>query len=247
LQRGVLRAAVGGVRRTSLVSCGRAFGLELAVVEPGSGHGAGRLLGEGRVGEIWVNGPNVGRGYWRKPQESAVVFGAGLVAEEAAAAGLPVGGWLRTGDLGALSGGNLFITGRAKDLIIVDGRNIYPHDVEFSVEHAHEAIALHKLAAFAVPTGGPGQDGRDGEGGEGGEAVVVVVAEQYRAATDAAGRLPEIEAAVRQAVSQQHGIRLHDFVLIAPDTIPWTSSGKIARQATRTAYLDGTLTRVPAG
>jgi acyl-CoA synthetase (AMP-forming)/AMP-acid ligase II len=213
------------------------------------------LLGEGRVGEIWVNGPNVGRGYWGKPQESAVVFGARLVAQEAAVAGLPVGGWLRTGDLGALSGGNLFITGRQKDLIIVDGRNIYPHDVEFSVEHAHEAIALHKLAAFAVPTGGPGPDGRDGrdardarEGREGREGeAVVVVAEQYRAAADAAGRLPEIEAAVRQAVSQQHGIRLHDFVLIAPDTIPWTSSGKIARQATRTAYLDGTLSRVPAG
>ena len=77
----------------------------------------------------------------------------------------------------------------------------------------------------------------DGEG-------VVVVAEQYRAAPDAAGRLAEIDAAARQAVSEQHSVGLHDFVLIAPGTIPWTSSGKIARQATRTAYLDGTLTRV---
>jgi len=232
LQRGVLTEAAPGGRRTSLVSCGRAFGLHLAIADPAAEHGAGRLLPAGHVGEIWVNGPNVGLGYWEKPEESAAVFGARLAPADAAAAGLPAEGWLRTGDLGALTGGNLFITGRQKDLIIVDGRNIYPHDVEFSVEHAHDAIALHKLAAFAVPT-------EDGE-------AVVVVAEQYRAATDAPDRLPEIDAAVRQAVSEQHSVRLHDFVLIAPDTIPWTSSGKIARQATRTAYLEGTLTRVRA-
>ena len=230
LQRGVLTEAAPGARRTSLVSCGREFGLRLAIVDAASEHGAGRLLPDGQVGEIWVNGPNVGLGYWEKPEETAAVFGARLA--DAAAAGLPAEGWLRTGDLGALTGGNLFITGRQKDLIIVDGRNIYPHDVEFSVEHAHDAIALHKLAAFAVPT-------PDGE-------AVVVVAEQYRAAADAGERLAEIDAAVRQAVSRQHSIRLHDFVLIAPDTIPWTSSGKIARQATRTAYLQGTLTPVRA-
>jgi len=232
VKRGVLSEAGPGARRTSLVSCGRAFGLHLAIADPASEHGAGRLLPDGQVGEIWVNGPNVGQGYWNKPEETAEVFGARLTAADAAAAGLPGNGWLRTGDLGALTGGNLFITGRQKDLIIVDGRNIYPHDLEFSVEHADDAIALHKLAAFAVPT-------PDGE-------AVVVVAEQYRAAADAAERLPEIDAAVRHAVSEQHSIRLHDFVLIAPDTIPWTSSGKIARQATRTAYLQGTLTAVRA-
>jgi long chain fatty acid CoA FadD26 len=228
LQRGRLVEAGPEARRTTLVSCGRAFGLHVAIVDPGSDDTAGRLLAEGRVGEIWVQGPNVGRGYWQKPDESAATFDAALTAED----GLPGGGWLRTGDLGALRGPDLFITGRQKDLIIVDGRNVYPHDVEFSVQHAHDAIALHKLAAFAVPT-------------DEGEAVVVV-AEQYRAAADAADRLAEIDVAVRQAVSEQHGIRLHDFVLIAPDTIPWTSSGKIARQATRTAYLQGTLTPVRA-
>ncbi len=229
LQRGVLTEATGERRRTPLISCGRPFGCHVAIVDPAGGG----VLPDGQVGEIWVNGPNVGRGYWRRPEETAATFGGALAAEDAAASGLPVEGWLRTGDLGTLIDGNLFITGRQKDLIIVDGRNVYPHDVEFSVEHAHDAIALHKLAAFSVPT-------PDGEG-------VVVVAEQYRAASDAATRLPEIEAAVRQAVSEQHSVRLHDFVLIAPDTIPWTSSGKIARQATRTAYLDDTLARVAAG
>lgn len=232
LQRGVLAEAAPGARRTSLVSCGRPFGLHVAIVDPGSDAAAGRLLADGQVGEIWVHGPNVGRGYWQKPDETAATFDATLTAEDAAGAGLPAGGWLRTGDLGSLRGPDLFITGRQKDLIIVDGRNVYPHDVEFSVQHAHDAIALNKLAAFAVPTG-------EGE-------AVVVVAEQYRAAADAADRLAEIDVAVRRAVAEQHSIRLHDFVLIAPDTIPWTSSGKIARQATRTAYLQGALTPVRA-
>ena len=229
LQRGVLTPAADGARRTTIVSCGRAFGLKVAIVAT-DGPEAGRVRPEGHVGEIWVNGPNVGRGYWNKPAETAATFGGTLAAGDAAAHDLPAEGWLRTGDLGALRGRDLFITGRQKDLIIVDGRNVYPHDVEFSVEHAHDAIALHKLAAFSVPT-------PEGEG-------VVVVAEQYQAAPDAAGRLAEIDAAARLAVSEQHSVGLHDFVLIAPGTIPWTSSGKIARQATRTSYLDGTLTRV---
>jgi fatty acid CoA ligase FadD32 len=232
LQRGVLRPAAGEARRTTIVSCGRPFGLKVAIVDSSDGTATARVQPEGRVGEIWVHGPNVGRGYWQKPEETAATFGGSLTVEDAAAGGLPAAGWLRTGDLGAFVGPDLFITGRQKDLIIVDGRNVYPHDVEFSVEHAHEAIALHKLAAFSVPAAA-------------GEAVVVV-AEQYRGAPDAGGRLAEIEAAARAAVSEQHSVGLHDFVLIAPDTIPWTSSGKIARQATRSAYLEGTLTRVAA-
>jgi fatty acid CoA ligase FadD32 len=244
LQRGVLVEGAPGGRRTALVSSGRAFGQLVAIVGTsgagGSGSGGsgsdgglqvpGRLRPDGHIGEIWVHGPNVGRGYWQKPEESAGTFGGRLEPRDADAACLPVDGWLRTGDLGALLGRDLFVTGRQKDLIIVDGRNVYPHDIELSVQHAHDAIALHKLAAFSVPAA-------DGE-------AVVVVAERYRGAPDAAERRAEVDAAARQAVSEQHGVRLHDFVLIEPDTIPWTSSGKIARQATRTAYLEGTLTRV---
>jgi long chain fatty acid CoA FadD26 len=223
LQHGRLVAATGS-RRTPIISPGRPFGLQVAIVA------GGRVQPEGGVGEIWVRGPNVGRGYWRKPEESAETFGGTLAAGDPLAADLPADGWLRTGDLGAMVGPDLFITGREKDLIIVDGRNIYPHDIEFSVENAHEGIALHRLAAFPVP-------------GPAGEAVVVV-AERYRNFEDPAAHLAEITAAAKQRVSQEHSVALHEFVLIEADTIPWTSSGKIARRATREAYLNGTLTRI---
>jgi fatty acid CoA ligase FadD32 len=224
LQRGLLTPAEGE-RSTQLVSCGRPFGLQVAIVDHD-----GRVLPDGGVGEIWVHGPNVGKGYWQKPDESRDSFGGTLAPEVADIAGLPEGPWLRTGDLGAMIGADLFITGREKDLIIVDGRNVYPHDLEHSVQHAHDAIALRRLAAFSVPT-------EEGEG-------VVVVAEQYRQATDAPSRLKEIAAAARQRVSEEHSVSLLDFVLIPPDTIPWTSNGKIARRATREAYLAGSLTPV---
>lgn len=226
LQRGLLRPAATGARSTRLVACGRTFGQHVAIVDPDTG----RIVPDGKIGEIWISGDNVGREYWGKPDETARTFGARLVAEDAAAAGLPEAPWLRSGDLGALREGQLYVTGRQKDLIIIDGRNIYPQDIEFSVEHADPGIALHRLAAFSVPT-------EDGEG-------IVVVAERYRNAADAVSRVAEIEAAARKAVSEQHSIGLHEFVLIEPDTIPWTSSGKIARQATRGAYLDDELTRV---
>jgi long-chain fatty acid adenylase/transferase FadD26 len=225
LQRGILREATGG-RSTTLASPGRPFGLDVVIADPESGE----PLPEGAIGEIWVCGPNVGRGYWQKPVESEQTFGGRLSAEQASSLGVPEGPWLRTGDLGAMLGPDLFITGRHKDLIIVDGRNIYPHDIEYSVENAHEAIALHKLAAF--PVSAP-----EGE-------AIVVVAEKFRQSTDAGSRLAEIEAAVRQKVTEEHTVAIHDFVLIASDTIPWTSSGKIARRATRDAYLAGTLNRV---
>jgi acyl-CoA synthetase (AMP-forming)/AMP-acid ligase II len=224
LQRARLVEGDPATRTAPIVSCGRPFGLQVVIVVDG------QVQPEGGVGEIWVNGPNIGRGYWGKPEETEQTFGGRLSAEVAAAAGVPEGPWLRTGDLGAMIGPDLFITGRQKDLIIIDGRNVYPHDVEYSVENAHDDIALHKLAAFSV-------DLPEGE-------AVVVVAEQYRGAPDAANRLDEISAAARQKVSEEHSVSLHDFVLIAPDTIPWTSSGKIARRATREAYLNGTLDRV---
>jgi acyl-CoA synthetase (AMP-forming)/AMP-acid ligase II len=116
--------------------------------------------------------------------------------------------------------------------MLVDGRNVYPQDVEATVGGADPAIAINRLAAFAV-------DRPDGEG-------VVVVAERYRGADDAGARLGEVERAVRRAVSDQHAVALHDFVLVQPDSIARTSSGKIARQATRTAYLQGELARVEA-
>ena len=220
-------AAADAPRAQRLVSSGFGAGQHVAIAEPATGE----RLPERRVGEIWVHGPNVGTGYWGQPQRSAEVFGARL----GRAGDLPEGPWLRTGDLGFLLDGQLYVTGRIKDLIIVDGRNIYPHDVEATVESAHPAIAQRRLAAFAV-------DAPDGAGER-----IVVVAERYRRADDVAVELADIQRAARRAVSAEHGVELHDFVLVEPDTVARTSSGKIARAATRRAYLDGALAAVPGG
>lgn len=207
---------------TTLVACGPKVCDELLIVDPDTRC----TLPDGRIGEVWLRGSNIGRGYWSRPEESEETFGGRLADDPG-----DKGGWLRTGDLGTVLDGEVLITGRRKDLMIVGGRNIYPHDVEHSVANADEAIALNRLAAFAVV-------------GPQGEAVVVV-AEAYRRAPDPGSRLHEIESAARDAVVKDHSVPLRDFVLIEPDTIPRTSSGKIARQATRVAYLEGTLSRVP--
>lgn len=213
-----------GTTPINLISCGRPVGQEVAIVDPESCE----QLGEGEVGEIWVNGENIGVGYWGKDDQTEALFHAHLGHPGT----LPASGWLRTEDLGAFVDGRLYITGRIKDLIIIDGRNIYPHDIEFTVEESHEGIAQRRLASFSVTT-------------DHGEALVVV-AERYRHSQDVGAQLDEIASAAREAVSLDHSVALHDFVLVEPDTIPRTSSGKIARKASRNAYLNGTLTRVPA-
>lgn len=156
-------------RAVLLAGCGTPAGQRVRVADPVTR----ARLSEGEVGEIWVQGPNVGRGYWNR--ESQDVFGARFAD---AAAG--PGGWLRTGDLGTVLEGQLVVTGRLKDLIIVDGRNHYPQDVEATAQDADPAVRRDRLAAFAVPGGA-------GEG-------VVVVAEHARTA-----RLAELDVAGRGA------------------------------------------------
>ncbi|MEU2269103.1 fatty acyl-AMP ligase [Streptomyces olindensis] len=203
-------------RAVLLAGCGTPAGQRVRIADPVTR----ALLSEGEVGEIWVQGPNVGRGYWDRGQGD--VFGAGF-ADAAAAPG----GWLRTGDLGTVLEGQLVVTGRLKDLIIVDGRNHYPQDVEATAQDAHEAVRRDRLAAFAVP------------GGAGGERVVVV-AEHARTARLAELDVPAVVRAVRRAVSARHGLRLADVVLVPPGTVPRTSSGKVSRALTRARYLEGT-------
>ncbi|MBO9533989.1 MAG: fatty acyl-AMP ligase [Solirubrobacteraceae bacterium] len=225
LQQGIAdRDVPEGGRAVPLVSSGKPAQQFVAIVDPDTRE----RLPEGSIGEIWANGDNIGQGYWEKTAETQALFGA--VLENAG--DLPTEGWLRTEDLGVVIDGYLFVTGRIKDLIIVDGRNIYPHDIEYSVEQAHDAIAQRRLAAFSVPT-------------DAGEAMVVV-AEKYRAAEHVGSQLSEIAAAAREAVSLEHSVALYDFVLVEPDTISRTSSGKIARKATRASYLEGTLQTVPS-
>ncbi|MDW4907319.1 fatty acyl-AMP ligase [Streptomyces sp. ADMS] len=207
----------------TLAGCGTPAGQRVRVADPVS-----RVrLSEGEVGEIWVQGPNVGRGYRNRDQETQRVFRAEFADDTAGN-----GHWLRTGDLGTVLDGQLIVTGRLKDLIVVDGRNHYPQDVEASVQDADPAVRRDRLAAFAVP-------------GDTGERVVVV-AEHVRSTSLAEIDVPGLVRAVRAAVSGRHGLRLADVVLVPPGTVPRTSSGKVARALTRQRYLEGAFAPEPS-
>jgi fatty acid CoA ligase FadD32 len=220
LSEGLLRPPGDG-RAASLVSCGTPTGQYVAVADPEDC----RELPDGRVGEIWVHGPNVARGYWRKPEHSSKTFGGWLSGP---AVGVPAGPWLRTGDLGVIHEGELYVTGRLKDVIIVDGRNHFPQDIEVTVQEAHSGIRPDHVAAFAVP--GPET-----------ERLVVVAERSRRTPADP----EEVRRAVRAAVGTMHDLPLHDLVLVRPGGVPRTSSGKVARSACRERYLAGDLPVVP--
>ena len=194
-------------RAVLLAGCGTPAGQRVRIADPVTG----AVLSEGEVGEIRVQGPNVGRGYWNQVRHTRHVFDPD--------------GWLRTGDLGTVLDGQLIVTGRLKDLIVVDGRNHYPQDVEQTAQDAHPAIRPDRLAAFGTS---------DGSGER-----VVVVAEHVRTTPLAEIDVPALVRAVRAAVSARHGLRLADVVVVAPGTVPRTSSGKVSRARTRERYLAG--------
>lgn len=165
----------------------------------------------GKVGEIWVHGDNVSSGYWRNPQARQGTFGGQLVAPSP---GTPQGSWLRTGDLGVISDGELFIIGRIKDLLIVDGRNHYPDDIEATIQ----GISGGRVAAISIP---------DDES----EQVVAIVEFKNRGSSDEEiqDRIQNIKRDLTSAVSRSHGLRVADLVLVPPGSIPITTSGKIRR------------------
>lgn len=169
------------------------------------------------VGEIWVSGPSVGKGYWNRPQETKEVFGAYL-------SDTGEGPFLRTGDLGFLYEGELFITGRLKDVIIIRGRNLYPQDIELTAERSHPALRPTACAAFTVDVKNE-------------ERLVVVQELEFRAKPN----LEQVINAIRQAVTEEHEVQVYAVVLIKPGSIPKTSSGKIQRRATRAQFESGTL------
>jgi amino acid adenylation domain-containing protein len=219
LRRGELRE-IEGAGGMALVGCGRpAREQELLVVDPETRE----PCAPGRVGEIWVSGASVAQGYWQQPEDSARVFEARLADSER-------GPFLRTGDLGVLQGEQLFITGRRKDLIILRGRNHYPQDIEVTVERCSPRLRPGCGAAFSVEV-------------EGAEQLVVV---HELAAREDEESPAEVCARVRQAVAEQHELALHAVVLLAPGSIPKTSSGKIQRHACRAAFLEGSLEEVHA-
>ncbi|HEX8352282.1 MAG TPA: AMP-binding protein, partial [Pyrinomonadaceae bacterium] len=209
--------------RKALVGCGGPRpGERVLVVDPE----ARRPCAPGRVGEIWVAGASVARGYWNRPEETARVFGARLSAE----AESPGDGdsYLRTGDLGYLRDGQLFVTGRLKDLIVVRGRNLYPQDIEYTVESRHPSLRPGCGAAFSVTVGD--------------EERVVVVQEVDRRLEGAEADAVVVD--IFGAVAQEHELSVHDVVLIRAGSIPKTSSGKIQRHACREGYLAGSLDAV---
>lgn len=212
-------AEEGAARTNALVSCGRPVGQYVAIVDPDTC----TEQPDGRVGEIWVHGPNVAAGYWRNSERSQETFG-GVLKDPG---DLPAGPWLRTGDYGVIYEGELYVTGRIKDLIIVDGTNHYPQDIELTVQEAHPAIRPDHVAAFAV----------EGEETE----RLVVVAERNRRVPLRRLDLEEVENAVRSAISVEHEMSVHEFVLVEPGVVSRTTSGKVARSATRQRYLNGEL------
>jgi long-chain fatty acid adenylase/transferase FadD26 len=180
----------------------------------------------GKVGEIWVHGDNVASGYWRNPQQSERTFGATLVNPSP---GTPQGPWLRTGDLGVFSEGELFIVGRIKDLLIVDGRNHYPDDIEATIQE----ITGGRVAAISVP-------------GDRSEQLVAVVElkKRGRSEEEALGRFRAVKREVASAISKSHSVRVADLVLVPPGSIPITTSGKVRRSACVEWYRQDKFSRL---
>jgi malonyl CoA-acyl carrier protein transacylase len=213
-QRRVVQASDAETNQRTFVGCGESLGgQQLKIVDP-------ETLEEcapDAIGEIWVRGGSVAQGYWNKPEETAETFQARLASNGE-------GPFLRTGDLGFLSNGELFVTGRLKDLIIINGRNHYPQDIERTIEQSYAGIRQGGVAAFAVEI-------------EGEERLVTVqeIERGYLRTLNVA----EVEAVIRDAVSVNHELELHAIVLVKPGSIPKTTSGKLQRRLCSKMFLAG--------
>jgi acyl transferase domain-containing protein/acyl-CoA synthetase (AMP-forming)/AMP-acid ligase II/acyl carrier protein len=174
---------------------------------------------DGQVGEVWVQGPSVAQGYWNRPEQTNNSF-HGYLADS------KTGPFLRTGDLGFLQDGELFITGRLKDLIIIMGRNHYPQDIEFTVENSHPSLRPGSGAAFAIEINNS-------------EKLVIVqeVERSYLRKLNA----DEVMGAIRKAVAEHHDLQTYAIVLIKTNSLPKTSSGKVRRSTCRAEFEAGTL------
>lgn len=205
-QEGISRAIVG-VGRSVLDQ-------KVMIVDPQSL----TLCPANQVGEIWVSGASVAQGYWDRPQETTQTFHAYLSTGE--------GPFLRTGDLGFLLDGELFITGRIKDVIIIRGQNHYPQDIELTVEQSHPALRKSCSAAFAIEVKGE-------------ERLVIVgeVERSYLRQLD----VKQVVESIHRAVAGEHGLQVYATVLVKTGSIPKTSSGKIQRYAARAGFLNGSL------
>ncbi len=212
-------------RSLAIVGCGQAAGEQHVVIVDVETR---RPVDVGRLGEIWVSGPSVAHGYWNRPDESTETFAAHLADDGRRP-------FLRTGDLGFLLGSELYVAGRLKDMIVIQGANLYPHDIEKAVEDTSPALRPGCGAAFAVEI--------DQE-----EKLVVVqeVDAKRLATTDSNVTPQQLVASIRATLGEEFRLQPHAVVLLKPGTIPKTSSGKIMRYACRDAYLERTLDSVVA-
>ncbi|MDI9916976.1 long-chain-fatty-acid--AMP ligase FadD32 [Rhodococcus sp. IEGM 1379] len=204
---------------------------------------------DNHVGEIWLHGENIGVGYWGRPDETAETFHNKLtnrLPEDSHTEDLPMdANWMRTGDFGVYVDGELYITGRVKDLVIVDGRNHYPQDIEVSAQEASPALRPGFVAAFAVPANqlppvvfANSHSGLTFDDDDASEQLVIV-AERAPGAGKADPQ--PIADTVRAAIASRHGVTARDILLVPAGSIPRTSSGKIARRACKASYIEGTL------
>ena len=198
-----------------LVSSGRPWLYqEVVIVDPKSA----RECPPGCVGEIWISGPCVAQGYWNRPEESAITFEAYLEPDR-------LGPFLRTGDLGFFDDGELFISGRLKDLIIIRGRNYYPDDIECTVKKLHEAFVAGSTVALGYETDG--------------EERLVILQEIDRGNRRLDKR--QLTILIRQTIAEEHQLHAYDIRLLTRGALPKTTSGKVQRFASRELYATGQL------
>ncbi|MET7479251.1 fatty acyl-AMP ligase [Streptomyces sp. NPDC005648] len=221
LEQGTLAAPEAGAASRTLVSSGIVQDFTVKIVDPDTR----RERPEGGVGEIWVKGDSVAGGYWKRPETNAEIFDAKLVTGDNGAEAEDAGGWLRTGDLGALDDGQLYITGRLKELVIFSGRNLYPQDVERAVQSTDRSLSMGGGAVFTVET--------DRE-------HLVVVQEVRGNAVD--GDLRSLATGIQRFLGQELQIPAGNVILVRPGTVRRTTSGKIQRTLMRKLFLKGEIT-----
>jgi acyl-CoA synthetase (AMP-forming)/AMP-acid ligase II len=217
LQRNRAIAAAEDEKSQVLVGCGKSLTLErIAIVDPIRK----RHLPSAEIGEIWVHGPNVAQGYWHNAEATLQTFQARIEGDGDRT-------WLRTGDFGCFDDtGELYITGRMKDMIIIRGANYYPQDIELTAEMSHPALRPGHSAAFTFPQG---------------EQEFLAVACEVRREHLQSMDVDEVIGAVRSKVIREHDLTLHRVILTPPGTVPKTTSGKIRRRATRDLWQKNEL------
>jgi acyl-CoA synthetase (AMP-forming)/AMP-acid ligase II len=202
----------------AVVGCGHAaVGHKVIIVDPKNR----QACAEGRVGEVWISGPSVAAGYWNRPEESAKTFCARLAVNNE-------GPFLRTGDLGFLMSGELYVTGRIKDIIIINGRNLYPQDLEVAAQESHPGLQPFGGVAFSVE-----HDGQE-------RLVIAQEVQREFLRADSA----EMIAAIRQAIVRDYDVQAYAIALLKPGQVPRTSSGKVRRSLCRTSLMARTLETV---